>query len=117
MADLRQRGILRASVHGSLRFHSGCYYRDLLTGSMTSYPALIAAVTDAFGEITGVHRTWLDPDGDGKAKVGDPRRALEAYLAMPCASACPSMALQGSWRRAKVSKRCCRYRMCCPACR
>jgi len=27
-----------------------------------------------------VHRTWLDPDGDGKAKVDDPRRALGCLL-------------------------------------
>lgn len=77
---LRRRGILRASVHGSLRFHPSCYYRDLVTGSMTSYPALIAVVTDPAGGVTGVHRTWLDPKGDGKAKVDDPRRALGGLL-------------------------------------
>jgi len=77
---LRQRGILRASAHGALRYHPSCYYRDLVTGRTTSYPALIAAVTDASGMITGVHRTWLDPDGDGKAKVDDPRRALGGLL-------------------------------------
>ncbi|MBB4232348.1 DUF7146 domain-containing protein [Rhizobium mongolense] len=77
---LRQRGILHASAHASLRFHPCCFYRDLLTGSRTSYPALIAAVTDAAGAITGVHRTWLDKDGDGKAKVEDPRRALGHLL-------------------------------------
>ncbi|MEB3047382.1 DUF7146 domain-containing protein [Rhizobium mulingense] len=77
---LRQRGILRASVHSALRFHPSCYYRDLVTGKMTSYSALIAAVTDGAGTITGVHRTWLDPDGDGKARVEDPRRALGGLL-------------------------------------
>lgn len=77
---LRQRGILRASAYGALRYHPSCYYRDLVTGRTTSYPALIAAVTDASGMITGVHRTWLDPDGDGKAKVDDPRRALGGLL-------------------------------------
>ncbi|MCA1439379.1 toprim domain-containing protein [Ensifer sp. IC4062] len=82
---LRQRGILRACVHPALRFHPSCYYRDLVIGRTTSYPALIAAVTDAFGAITGVHRTYLgssgpDPDGVGKAKVEDPRRALGGLL-------------------------------------
>ncbi|MGC5844160.1 DUF7146 domain-containing protein [Mesorhizobium abyssinicae] len=77
---LRQRGILRASLHPALRFHPSCYYRDLVTGQTSSYPALIAAVTDRFGKITGVHRTWLDPQGDGKAKVDDPRRALGGLL-------------------------------------
>ncbi|EJC84144.1 hypothetical protein Rleg4DRAFT_5941 [Rhizobium leguminosarum bv. trifolii WSM2297] len=77
---LRERGILRGSVHAALRFHPSCYYRDLVTGRATSYPALIAAVTDSGGAITGVHRTWLDPNGDGKAKVEDPRRALGGLL-------------------------------------
>ncbi|WP_216333567.1 toprim domain-containing protein [Rhizobium sp. X9] len=79
-AYLRERGILRASIHAALRFHPSCYYRDLATGQTSSYPALIAAVTDAAGAITGLHRTWLDPNGDGKAKVDDPRRALGGLL-------------------------------------
>lgn len=77
---LRQRGILRASLHPALRFHPSCYYRDLVSGGTNSYPALIAAVTDNAGMITGVHRTWLDPGGEGKAKVDDPRRALGGLL-------------------------------------
>ena len=77
---LRQRGILRASLHPALRYHPSCYYRDLGTGRSSSFPALIAAVTDPGGTITGVHRTWLDPDGGGKAQVEDPRRALGGLL-------------------------------------
>lgn len=77
---LRGRGILRASTHAALRFHPSCYYRDLVSGRTTSYPALIAAVTDSAGAITGVHRSWLDPHGAGKAKVDDPRRALGGLL-------------------------------------
>ncbi|RUM96335.1 DNA primase [Pseudaminobacter arsenicus] len=77
---LRRRAILQASLHPSLRFHPSCYYRDLVTGRTTNYPALIAAVTDPVGAITGVHRTWLDPDGDGKANVDTPRRALGGLL-------------------------------------
>ena len=77
---LRQRGILRASLHPALRYHPSCYYRDLVTGRTRSFPALIAAVTDPAGTITGVHRTWLDPDGGGKAQLDDPRRALGGLL-------------------------------------
>ncbi|MBA8801258.1 hypothetical protein FHW77_005013 [Agrobacterium sp. RC10-4-1] len=77
---LRGRGILRASTHAALRFHPSCYYRDLVTGHTSSYPALIAAVTDPAGAITGVHRSWLDPDGAGEAKVNGPRRALGGLL-------------------------------------
>lgn len=77
---LRRRGILRASAHAALRFHPSCYYRDFLTGEMSAYPALIAAVTDSLGNVTGVHRTWLDPHSDGKAPVEDPRRSLGLLL-------------------------------------
>ncbi|MDG4673679.1 toprim domain-containing protein [Shinella sp. 838] len=77
---LRKRGILRASLHPALRYHPSCYYRDLVTGRTSSFPALIAAVTDPGGTISGVHRTWLDPDGGGKAQVEDPRRALGGLL-------------------------------------
>lgn len=78
---LRQRCILQAAQHPALRFHPSCYYRDLTTGETSSYPALIAAVTDRFGTITGVHRTYLersglDPGSIGKAQVNTPRRAL-----------------------------------------
>ncbi|SCB61611.1 Toprim domain-containing protein [Rhizobium aethiopicum] len=77
---LRQRGILGGALHQALRFHPSCFYRDLVTGSTSAFPALIAAVTDPSGAITGVHRTWLDPQGKGKAKVDDPRRALGRLL-------------------------------------
>jgi hypothetical protein len=82
---LVQRAILQAARHPSLRFHPSCYYRDLRTGHTTSFPALIAAVTDAAGTITGVHRTYLeysrtDPDSVGKAAVETPRRALGGLL-------------------------------------
>ena len=45
-----------------------------------SWPGLLAAVTDAHGRITGVHRTWLDRIGPEKAPLPDPRRALGHLL-------------------------------------
>ncbi|OLP62658.1 DNA primase [Xaviernesmea oryzae] len=78
---LRQRGILDGARYPALRFHPACYYRDLATGQMTPLPALLAAVTDAVGQLTGLHRTWLDRDGLGKAKVATPRRAIGGLLA------------------------------------
>lgn len=79
-AYLRDRGILFGARERSLRFHPNCYYRDLRTGETSAFPALIAGVTDADGRITGAHRTWLDPDGDGKAQVADPRRSMGSLL-------------------------------------
>jgi len=44
------------------------------------WPALVAAVTDLSNRITGVHRTWLDPElggaDHGKAPIENPRRSL-----------------------------------------
>ncbi|WP_292089752.1 toprim domain-containing protein, partial [Mesorhizobium sp.] len=74
------RGIRLAARERALRFHPGCYYRDLVTGETRTLPALIAAVTSLDGRITGLQRTWLDPNGNGKAPVADPRRSLGNLL-------------------------------------
>ena len=37
-------------------------------------------VTDLDGRITGAHRTWLAPDGSGKAPVDPPRKAMGDLL-------------------------------------
>ena len=44
------------------------------------WPALLAAVTDLAGTITGILRTWLDPPRPAKAPLADPRRALGHLL-------------------------------------
>lgn len=77
---LAGRGILLGPRERSLRFHPGCYYRDLVTGETRTLPALIAAVTGLDGRITGLQRTWLDPAGTGKAQLVDPRRSLGNLL-------------------------------------
>lgn len=77
---LAGRGILLTARERALRFHPGCYCRDLVTGETQSLPALIAAVTSLEGRITGLQRTWLAPDGNGKAQVADPRRSLGQLL-------------------------------------
>jgi hypothetical protein len=46
---------------------------------------MIAAVTNLSGRLTGVHRTWLDPNGFseatlGKAPIARPRRAMGQLL-------------------------------------
>ena len=79
---MRSRGITH-SRKISLRFHPRCYYRadtDDQDDVPTSWPALIAAVSDLDGTVTGVHRTWLDPSGRGKAPVATPRRAMGHLL-------------------------------------
>ncbi|MGN1290252.1 MAG: toprim domain-containing protein [Bradyrhizobium sp.] len=70
---LRDRSIVLPPDASALRFHPRCYYRG--PAGRQEWPALIAAVTDLDGAITGTHRTWLDPAG-GKAPVDQPRRAM-----------------------------------------
>lgn len=77
---LASRGIMLAGCERTVRFHPGCYYRDLVTGETQTLPALIAAVTGVGGRFTGLQRTWLDPAGNGKAQVADPRRSLGHLL-------------------------------------
>ena len=82
---LQHRGILHVHHGGSLRFHPRCYYRPDEHLPAETWPAMIACVTDLDGRITGVHRTWLDPDGFdlirlGKAPIDTPRRAMGDLL-------------------------------------
>ena len=77
---LRNRAITALHGAGSLRFHRSCYYRPDWHSPTQAWPAMIAAVTDPGGKITGAHRTWLDPSGRAKAAVETPRRAMGNLL-------------------------------------
>ncbi|MER8372358.1 toprim domain-containing protein [Mesorhizobium sp. M1406] len=77
---LRQRGITTLHGTGSLRFHPRCYYRPDDDGPTETWPAMIGSVTSLDGRLTGAHRTWLAPDGLGKAPVDTPRRAMGDLL-------------------------------------
>jgi hypothetical protein len=79
-AYLRNRGITAFHETAALRFHPRCYYRPDADAPTKVWPALIAAVTDLAGTITGAHRTWLDPSGGDKAPVDTPRRAMGHLL-------------------------------------
>src|SRR6266481_3961476 len=79
-AYLRQRAITALHGTGCLRFHPCCYYRPDRHSPTETWPAMIAAVTDLAGQITGVHRTWLDGSGRDKAPIDTPRRAMGHLL-------------------------------------
>lgn len=79
-AYLHARGIEAVHHAGALRFHPRCYYRPDEHAPTETWPAMIAAVTDLSGAITGVHRTWLAPEGLGKAPIDTPRRAMGGLL-------------------------------------
>lgn len=80
---LANRGITDLTGCGALHFHPRCWYRSSDEDEpdvRTAWPAMIAAVTDLNGIITGAHRTWLMPDGSAKAPIAYPRRALGQLL-------------------------------------
>ncbi len=80
---LRERDIVDISTATALRFHPRCFYRaepGSPDSARDAWPALVAAVTDLGGTITGVQRTWLDPSGRSKAPVATPRRAMGQLL-------------------------------------
>ena len=77
---LRHRGITALHGTGNLRFHPRCYYRPDDHGPTETWPAMIAAVTDLRGAITGAHRTWLAPDGSNKAPIETQRKAMGNLL-------------------------------------
>jgi hypothetical protein len=74
---LAKRGIILPAPEPALRFHPRCHRWE--PSGTVSLPALIAAVTDDGGHLTGLQRTWLGPDGD-KAALDDPRRAMGHLL-------------------------------------
>ncbi len=66
---MRSRGVT-IPIPFSIRFAS-LHYKGV--GEM---PCLVAALQDKAGVITGVQRTFLLPDGMGKAKVAKPKLSL-----------------------------------------
>ncbi|MFC5394031.1 DUF7146 domain-containing protein [Bosea vestrisii] len=79
-AYLRGRGITALHGTGNLRFHPRCYYRPDEHSPTEIWPAMVGVVTDLSDRITGAHRTWLTPDGSGKAPIDIQRKAMGDLL-------------------------------------
>lgn len=78
---LRNRGVSALADLLALRFHAECRWRADARSPPEARPAMIAAVTDLAGRLTGVQRSWLDPQGFseatfGKAPIEPPRKAM-----------------------------------------
>ena len=67
---LRSRGIT-LPIPPCLRYHSNLTHWD--TG--LDFPTMVAGVQDGNGKFTAIHRTYLLPDGRGKAQVNKPKKA------------------------------------------
>jgi len=77
---LRNRGIRNLPGMASLRFHPRCFYQPERGAPTETWPAMVAAVTDLEGRITGAHRTWLARDGSDKAPIETQRKAMGELL-------------------------------------
>lgn len=77
---LRQRAITASLDLSALRFHPGCYYKPDERAPLETHPAIIAAVTDLAGNITGALRMYLDPYEPAKANVKHQRLAMGHVL-------------------------------------
>lgn len=86
---LRTEGYVLSAIDGAgevelrslpLRFHPACYHRSPEPALCGARPALLAAVSNLNGTITGVHRTWLDPVQLTKATLPAPRKAMGQLL-------------------------------------
>ncbi len=70
---LRQARRIGVALPDCLRFHPRLAVGPRELGDA---PAMVAAVTDLAGELVAVQRTFLLPDGSGKAAIERPKRAL-----------------------------------------
>jgi len=73
---LRSHCIDLAVAADALRFHPRCYCQVNDADQPIALPAMLAAVTDNDGRITGLMRTYLSADGSQKAPIDAPRRAM-----------------------------------------
>ena len=80
---LRSRGIKSFTpsdylccVGNNLRFHPSLPYREDDNSPWQRFPALLAVVRDKNGKPLTLHRTFLKPDGTGKAPVSRPKMVL-----------------------------------------
>ncbi|MBO6675581.1 MAG: toprim domain-containing protein [Rhizobiales bacterium] len=80
---LSARGLKDLRRVSALRFHPNCYYwREDANANdpPEAWPALLAKVTDTAGTLTGVHRTWFDPQTADKAPLDPNRKAMGNLL-------------------------------------
>lgn len=69
--DCVARNLVGLAIPASLRFHPALWYSPGVY-----LPSMVAAIEEADGDIVGVHRTFLKPDGSGKAEVKPNKKAL-----------------------------------------
>ncbi|PZQ63372.1 MAG: hypothetical protein DI570_09270 [Phenylobacterium zucineum] len=74
------RGLPMATLKkwpGALRLDPACEHYDAETGEVTEWPAMVSAMSRSTdGKVRAIHRTYLAPDGRGKAPVDKAKKML-----------------------------------------
>ncbi len=75
---LRGRGIVLNTWPEDLRTHPRLDYWEVSDGGNPiktgTFPAMLAVIRNPQGHPVGIHRTWIAPDGSGKALVDSPKK-------------------------------------------
>jgi hypothetical protein len=70
--DLRAVGL---DSPGSIKFHPEVYCKEV----EKKMPCMVAGVVNLEGHHVATHRTWIRPDGSGKAGLVEPKKALGKF--------------------------------------
>jgi putative DNA primase/helicase len=92
---LRHRGVGLDIYPPCLRTSALDWYRDDETNVTSRHPAMFARICDATGKPVAVHRTFLAPDGVGKAQVATARKAAGRFGRSPTIRLTPAAPLIG----------------------
>lgn len=65
-----------ARIPRALRFSPAMDHIDDDTGEVTSWPAIVTAMARGEKGVAALHRTWLAPDGSGKAPVAKAKKMI-----------------------------------------
>lgn len=82
-------------IPAALRLHPALPYHDDDGGRIGAWPAMVAALTSATGELATVHRTWLTHDGRKAPVPGPVKKLMQA--AAPVMGGCIHLVDAAEW--------------------
>jgi putative DNA primase/helicase len=90
---LRSRGVGLDVYPNTIRTVQSLRYYD--DDSNSTFPAMLAMVHDLTGKPVTIHRTYIAPDGSGKAPVEKPRKVVCRHGRSPHVRLAPVMPIMG----------------------
>jgi putative DNA primase/helicase len=92
---LRSRGVGMDLYPPCIRTSALDWYRDDKTRTISRHPAMLALIHDADGKPVATHRTYLAPDGQGKAAIAKPRKIAGQHGRNPTIRLAPPSPIMG----------------------